>query len=103
MGRYIVDIVYSRLAPQVLQELERINPKVNGYRKEKHHQFFTPDLGHPALTQRISTLIAFMNASANWDIFMRNVNTAFPKQPNFPLFQWTEAKENSIIEDKTKK
>ncbi|GHS97037.1 hypothetical protein FACS189421_03150 [Bacteroidia bacterium] len=91
VGKYVTDIVYSRLAPQILLELENRNPRTNGYRKSKHHQFFTPDLGHPALTQRISTLIAFMQAASNWEDFMRSVNRAFPKQPQIPdLFSYKD-------------
>ena len=38
VGRYTVDLVYERLAPGLLEELEKLNPKSDkGYRKHKHH------------------------------------------------------------------
>ena len=36
---YTKDIVYARLAPQILEELERRNPVEGGRRRVKHHQW----------------------------------------------------------------
>ena len=81
IGHYTNDIVYSRLAPGVLEELRRINPTLPSGkgRRNTHHQWFTPDLGHPKLKEHLAAVIALMKASSNWDIFMRNLNRAFPK------------------------
>lgn len=80
-GMYTNDLVYERLAPGILQELEARNPKdAKGNRKGKHHQLLTEDVGHPALSQHIHALIALMRASSNWDQFMLLLNAAFPKK-----------------------
>lgn len=80
-GMYTNDIVYDRLAPGILQELEARNPKdAKGNRKGKHHQLLTEDVGHPALAQHLHALIAFMRVSTSWDQFMLMVNGAFPKK-----------------------
>lgn len=80
-GMYTNDLVYERLAPGILQELETRNPKnAKGHRKGKHHQLLTDDVGHPALAQHVHALIALMRASSNWDQFMLLLNTAFPKK-----------------------
>jgi len=80
-GMYTNDIVYERLAPGILAELETRNPKnAKGNRKGKHHQLLTEDVGHPALAQHIHALIALMRASSSWDQFMLMLNTAFPKK-----------------------
>lgn len=80
-GMYTNDIVYERLAPGIVQELEVRNPKdAKGNRKGKHHQLLTEDVGHPALAQHVHALIALMRASASWDQFMLMLNTAFPKK-----------------------
>lgn len=80
-GMYTNDIVYERLAPGILQELEVKNPKDGrGNRKGKHHQLLTDDVGHPALAQHLHALIALMRASQSWDQFMLMLNTAFPKK-----------------------
>lgn len=80
-GMYTNDLVYERLAPGILQELEARNPKdARGNRKGKHHQLLTEDVGHPALSQHIHALIALMRASSSWDQFMLLLNAAFPKK-----------------------
>lgn len=80
IGRYTNDFVYDRLAPGVLEELKRLNPMMpEGYRKNKHHQWFTPDLGHPRLREHLAGVLALMRASPNWDTFLRNLTRAYPK------------------------
>ena len=44
-----------------------------------HHQWFTPDLGHPKLKEYLAAVIALMKASSNWNTFICNLNRAFPK------------------------
>lgn len=80
-GMYTNDIVYERLAPGILAELEARNPKnAKGSRKGKHHQLLTEDVGHPALAQHLHALIALMRASSSWEQFMVMLNAAFPKK-----------------------
>src|SRR4029077_17306171 len=43
------DLVYARLAPDLLAELQLRNPRENNRRKAKHHQWLTDDIGLPAL------------------------------------------------------
>ena len=78
IGRYTNDLVYDRLAPGVLQALKKRNPTLpSGRRKTTHHQWFTPDLGHPKLKEHLAAVMALMRASPNWDRFMANLNRAF--------------------------
>ena len=80
IAQYTNDIVYERLAPGVLNELQQRNPKrPAGGRRHRHHQWFTPDFGHPKLKEHLAAVTAFMRAAANWNIFQRNLNRAFPK------------------------
>ena len=80
IGHYTNDIVYSRLAPGVFKELKRRNPALpRGGRKNKHHQWFTPEFGHPKLKEHLAAVIALMRASPNWDSFKRHLSRAFPK------------------------
>ena len=81
IGHYTNDIVYERLAPGVLNELRQRNPRLpTGRRRTTHHQWFTPDLGHPRLKEHLAAVMALMRASPNWDIFQRNLKRAFRKQ-----------------------
>jgi len=80
VGHYINDIVYSRIAPNVLTELKRLNPKKGKDRKNKHHQHLTKDFGHPLLKEHLAGLIALGRASKyNWEVFLTMVDSAYPK------------------------
>ena len=81
VGRYINNLVYERLAPGLLQELEEKNPKGDGgHRKSKHHQWLSEDVGHPALSAHIHSVIAFMRAASDWEHLIRLMDRAFPKK-----------------------
>lgn len=81
VAAYTRDLVYKRLAPGILKELESRNPIVsNGHRVSSHHQWLTEDIGHPALAQHLHALLGLMRASDNWQQMMRLVNRAFPKR-----------------------
>jgi hypothetical protein len=81
VGKYTNDLVYERLAPGILSELEARNPKGHsGSRRGRHHQWLTEDVGHPALAQHLHAVIGLMRASAAWDGFYRMMNRAFPKK-----------------------
>lgn len=81
VGQYTNDIVYARLAPGILEELQAKNPiNEHGRRKARHHQWLTDDVGHPALAQHLYATIGLMRASASWQQFMTMLNMAFPKR-----------------------
>ena len=70
IGRYTNDIVYERLGPGLLEELKIRNPVMStGYRRHKHHQWFTPELGHPKLKEHLAGVIAIMRISRSWNGF----------------------------------
>ncbi len=80
IGHYTNDFVYARIAPQVLEELRRINPTLApGQRRHRRHQWFTPELGHPRLREHIAGVVALMRAASRWDAFLRSLRRAFPK------------------------
>ena len=81
VAKYTNDLVYERLAPGILEQLQARNPKdEKGHRKNKHHQWLTEDVGHPALAQHLYAVIALMRASANWHQFKSMLNQALPKR-----------------------
>lgn len=81
VGKYTVDVVYERLAPGLVDELERINPKSEtGSRKSKHHQWLSTDIGHVALAQHLHAVLGFMRACKSWDQFIGMLDIAFPKK-----------------------
>lgn len=80
VATYTKDLVYSRLAPGILAELERRNPvSERGSRRTKHHQYLTDDVGHPALGRHLHAVIGLMRASETWSQMLKLVNRAFPR------------------------
>jgi hypothetical protein len=80
VGKYVNDLVYGRLAPGVLAELQRINPTTDkGYRKYQHHRYLTRDIGHPELKRRLYELIGMARASETWDKFYKVVDRTFDR------------------------
>lgn len=87
IGHYTNDFVYARIAPEVLEELQRKNPTIaRGQRRHRHHQWFTPEFGHPKLREHIAGVIALMRAASNWSAFTRSLERAFRvKNKDVPL------------------
>jgi hypothetical protein len=74
VAHYTNDLIYSRLAPGVLNELRRLNPSDgHGRRKHKHFQFLTEEHGDPRLREHIERVTFLMSASATWPEFYRLV------------------------------
>lgn len=100
VGQYTSDLVYQRIAPELLEELQKRNPKdERGNRKAKHHQWLTDDLGLPALAQHIYAVIGFMRASTTWDQFYRLMDRAYPKLNSTMLLPFPENSEKNEATD----
>jgi len=81
VGKLTNNVVYERLAPGVLAELESRNPKDDkGRRQQRHHQWLSEDIGNPALAQHLHAVIGLMRASADWKQFHALLDRAFPKR-----------------------
>ncbi len=80
IGHYTNDFVYDRIAPGVLNELRSLNPVLpQGWRRNRHHQWFTPEFGNPKLKEHIEGVTALMRAAAGWDSFKHSLDRAYPK------------------------
>lgn len=81
VGHYINDLIYDRLGPGVLEELQRKNPSNgHGRRKARHTQWLTEDIGHPALAQHMYATIGTMRAHNDWNSFLKFFRRAYPKK-----------------------
>lgn len=80
VGKLTNLLVYEKLPLGVLGELRKRNPRVpdKQYRRWKHFQFLSADLGQPDLRDHLLQLIAVMRVSINWSAFQRNFARAFP-------------------------
>lgn len=82
------DIVYSRLAPGVLEKLQEKNPvvKTGSRRGSKHFQWLTDNKGHPDLRAHLQRLTGWMEMSETWDQFYRVLNEKKPVYRGPTLF-----------------
>lgn len=85
VAHYTRDLVYERLAPGVLAELERKSPKNDkSHRPNKLHQWLTEDVGHPMLAQHLHSLIMFQRLAIasgfGWQRFVKMVDQVLPKK-----------------------
>ena len=85
VGTYTRDLVFERIAPGLLPELERKSPKDDkGNRANKLHQWLTEDIGDPMLAQHMHSIIMFQRlAIANgygWHRFIKMADQVLPKK-----------------------
>jgi len=85
-GHLTNDLVYDRLAPGVKAELRQKNPTTDrGYRRHRHHQWLTEDIGHPALREHLWAVTSLMKASDTWDHFKILLDRALPVKIDIPM------------------
>lgn len=81
IGKYTIDVVYERIEVGLVKELESLNPKnEKGNRKSKHHQWMTDDVGIPALSTHIQSVMGLMRAVDTWEQFILFLDRSFPKK-----------------------
>lgn len=90
-GRLTNDIIYSRLAPGVLQKLQEKNPSINGRRKAKHHQHLTEDIGNPKLLQHLGSVVTLMKISKSYEDFKVLLDQVHEVYREYPLFEQLDA------------
>jgi hypothetical protein len=82
---YTRDLVYERIAPGLLEELEKRSP-VNdkGQRPNKLHQWLTEEIGNPMLAQHIYSLVMFQRLALSngygWNRFVKMVDRVHPRK-----------------------
>lgn len=76
-GHVTNEVVYARLAPELLPELKKAASKAE--RKSKLHQWLTNEIGHPKLKEHLVSLISVMKLSKNAKDFIANVNIVHPR------------------------
>jgi len=85
VAHYTRDLVYERMAPGLLKELEQKSPRdEKGQRENKLHQWLTGDIGDPMLSSHIQSILTLQRlALANgwgWTKFMNMVDQVMKKK-----------------------
>lgn len=89
VGSITNNLVYSRLAPGVLDELKRLVPRdEKGQLKHRYHQHMTSEHGHPKLIELINFIITSARGFRDKDFkgFVRFLNRIYPLYVDAPLF-----------------
>lgn len=77
IGSLTNEVVYSRLAPDLLPELKKAASRAE--RKAKLHQWLTQDLGHPRLREHLASIVSILKLSNSPAQFKANVNMIHPR------------------------
>jgi len=79
-GHLTNDVVYSRLAPGVKEELKKIQRKSEaGIPRDKMFQRLSTNIGYPKLREHLGAVVALMRISNSWPEFMRRMDQLYPK------------------------
>lgn len=76
-GKITNEVVYSRLAPEILPELKKAASKAE--RKTKLFQWLTSEVGHPKLKDHLNSIVTLLKISKTPEEFKRFVNIAHPR------------------------
>jgi P63C domain-containing protein len=80
------DVVYKRLAPGVLNELQRVTPRnEEGRPTAKYFQSLTTNIGYPKLKEHLGAVVALMKISKTWSSFMNHLNEHYPRLGDTPM------------------
>lgn len=91
VGKLVNSLVYCRLAPGVIAELQRKNPVTRtGRRRYKNYKWLTPGIGHPKLVLLLGSEVTLMRMSKTWDEFKKLVDKYHEVYKPMPLFDRAE-------------
>lgn len=76
-GKITNEVVYNRLAPELLPELKKAASKAE--KKARLHQWLTQEIGHPKLREHLASLVTILKLSKAPSDFMQNVNLVHPR------------------------
>jgi hypothetical protein len=84
-ARLTNNVVYERLAPGLLEELQTRNPSDgHGHRRHKHFQYLSDDYGDPRLRAHLDRVVFLMSACTSWPEFERLLDRAAPRVSAVP-------------------
>ena len=83
------EVVYNRLAPEILPELKKSASKTE--KKAKLFQWLSSNVGHPKLREHLASIVSIMKLSKTPEEFKRNVNTVHPRYGETKEFDFDNA------------
>lgn len=87
-GHLTNDIIYARLAPNVLDQLKKETPRAaSGRHKHQLHRRLTEDFGHPKLREHLEAVLAVMKLSDNYSDFIQNLDRVKQRYDELPFYR----------------
>lgn len=77
IGHITNNVVYDRLAPELLPELKKLASKAE--KKARLHQCLTNDIGHPKLREHLASIVTLLKISKSPDQFRQLVDQVHPR------------------------
>lgn len=90
-GKITNEVVYNRLAPEILPELKKAASKAE--RKTKLFQWLTSEIGHPKLKDHLISIVSLLKISKTPEDFKRNVNIVHPRFGETMELDFVESKD----------
>jgi P63C domain len=84
VGTWTTKLIYEQLPPGILEELKNKTPKTDaGNYSARLFQSLNDDIGAPHLKAQLNSVITLMEASDNWEEFMRAFNKVVNRRRGF--------------------
>lgn len=77
IGHITNNVVYDRLAPELLPELKKLATKAE--KKARLHQCLTNDVGHPKLREHLASIVTLLKISKSPEQFRQLVDQVHPR------------------------
>lgn len=87
-GTITNEVVYNRLAPDLLPELKKAASKAE--KKAKLHQWLTHELGHPRLREHLASIVTLLKISRTPEQFKQLVDQVHPRFGDSLSFDFAE-------------
>lgn len=81
-GKITNEVVYNRLAPELLPELKKAATKAE--KRAKLHQWLSHDIGHPKLREHLASLVTLLKLSNSPEEWRALVDRIHPRFSNTP-------------------
>lgn len=88
IGNITNDVIYARIAPELLPELKKAASKAE--KKAKLHQWLTGEVGHPKLREHLSSIVTLLKLSKTPADFKEKVDLIHPALGQTYLLDFTE-------------
>lgn len=89
-GTITNEVVYSRLAPDLLPELKKAASRAE--KKAKLHQWLTNEIGHPKLKEHLASIVSILKLSKTPEDFRANVDIVHPRYGDTKMLDFNEHK-----------